>query len=283
MVMVARPGLILGTAQFDSRYGAAKREGASSDVCDLLSRAWSLGLSALDTAPVYADAQERIGQCGWPGTVHTKIPRDANPVFSLQQSLEKLRLGTVEVAYFHDPGVLVQDLGFFERFHKVVVPDMAQSIGISVYTPEEFNKALDLDVIGVIQVPMSVVDQRITDGDLSRATSLGKRVFARSIFLQGTLLVEQDKLPTFLSGMAPVLSRLRCLASDVGLSVMELLITAVRDRPGLSGLVIGAESPRQLDQIARAYDAPPLVEEVRYQLRSLGIENATLLDPRRWI
>jgi aryl-alcohol dehydrogenase-like predicted oxidoreductase len=159
---------------------------------------------------------------------------------------------------------------------------LSRKVGVSVYTPEEFEKALDIDAIGAIQVPMNVVDQRITDNHLNQAGSLGKQVFARSIFLQGVLLAEPDSLPPVLSELAPVLSRLRGIASDLGMTVMELLIASVRDRSGLSGLVIGAESTSQLNEIASACGTPILEELLSDSLRDLRVDNIALLDPRKW-
>jgi aryl-alcohol dehydrogenase-like predicted oxidoreductase len=64
--------LLLGTAQFSGNYGALGTP-AVSDASALLEVVGSVGIRALDTAPVYGAAERMIGQTGWAGDIHTKF------------------------------------------------------------------------------------------------------------------------------------------------------------------------------------------------------------------
>ncbi len=274
--------LILGTAQFDTAYGIARRSTSDIDACQLLTLAASIGVTALDTAPAYGNAQEMIGSCHWQGALHTKIPGDVNAQDSLKDSLLQLRRERVEVAYFHNPDVLKMDEDFFEQTHASVVPRLAENLGVSTYTPGEFNAALSNSFISAIQVPINGVDQRITDEQLKEAVLRGKRIFARSIFLQGALLQEPPGLPQFLSALTPTIHRLEKISMDTGRNRMEILIQSVLARPGISGIIVGAETSEQLLEIAAGFNAPPLTGKLVTEVGSLRLDSVDLIDPRLW-
>jgi aryl-alcohol dehydrogenase-like predicted oxidoreductase len=276
------PELILGTAQFDTAYGIARQQAGDIDACRLLALATSIGVATLDTAPAYGNAQEMIGFCNWQGAIHTKIPRDVNVQDSLRNSLLQLRRERVEVAYFHHPDVLNMDESFFEQTYKAVVPGLAENLGVSTYTPGEFNAALSNPFVSVIQAPINVVDRRVTDEQLREAVLRGKHVFARSIFLQGALLQEPPGLPQFLSALTPTIHRMEKISMDTGLNRMEILIQSVLARRGVSGIIVGAESSEQLLEIEVAFNAPPLAENVVTEMESLQVDSVDLIDPRMW-
>ena len=274
--------LVLGTAQFETSYGIMRKTTREFDACQLLELATSLGVTSLDTAPGYGNAQEMIGSCGWKGAIHTKIPGNENAHHSLKDSLLKLKRHRVQVAYFHDPDVLNRDEIFFREAHESLIPEQTEHLGVSVYTPDEFNSALTNPFISVLQAPINAIDHRITDDQLKQAASMGKRVYARSILLQGMLLQVSSALPYFLSGLAPTIDRLGAITSDMRINRMEILMQSVLTRPGISGVIVGAEAPAQLVDIVAAFHAPPLTEDVRAAVYSLRVDDLGIIDPRMW-
>ena len=274
--------LVLGTAQFDRSYGIVRHEDSGFNACGILAKAEKLGIDAVDTAPAYSNAQERIRICRWGGAVHTKIPSNFKAHISLTKSLKILGRNYVDVAYFHDPSVLAKNASFFKRIHSIVTPTLTKSLGVSVYTSKEFDAALANPFISVIQAPISLVDARISDEQLIQGAVNGKRIYARSIFLQGSLLQNPNSLPRFLSKLKPVLESLRVTSVDMGIPLMDILLKSVILRPGIAGLVVGAESPNQLQQIWNAFNGPPMPSELKTVLRSLTINDINVIDPRRW-
>ena len=67
--------LLLGTAQWGSDYGITNAGGrlADSALTDLLEAAEKFGLTPLDTAPAYGDAEARIGLMAPSFLVQTKV------------------------------------------------------------------------------------------------------------------------------------------------------------------------------------------------------------------
>ena len=274
--------LVLGTAQFETSYGITRKTTGEFDACQLLELATRFGVTSLDTAPAYGNAQEMIGSCGWQGAIHTKIPGDEDAQASLKASFLELRRDRVEVAYFHDPDVLQHDEIFFRKVHESLFPEQTEHLGVSVYTPDEFDSALANPFISVIQAPINAIDHRITDEQLEEAASMGKRVYARSIFLQGALLQDSSALPNFLSALTQKIDLLHTITTETGTNRMEVLMQSVLARPGIVGTVVGAETAAQLLEIATAFNAPPLSEETRTLVEPLRVDDIDILDPRRW-
>ena len=56
--------LVIGTATFGSDYGIANKGEllGEADALDILSEAQKLGISSLDTAPAYSNAEEIVGR-----------------------------------------------------------------------------------------------------------------------------------------------------------------------------------------------------------------------------
>lgn len=276
------PELVLGTAQFEASYGIVRQAVGHPEARELIELAQALGVTSLDTSPAYGSAQEMIGSCGWQGDIHTKIPGHEDVLGSLRDSLTSLRCERVEVSYFHDPNVLHLAEDFFEETHAAIVPQRANHLGVSIYSPEEFNAALDNSFLTVIQAPMSIVDYRISDEQLEQAALTKKLVFARSVFLQGVLLQDLPALPKFLTDITPVLQQLQSISSETGLNRMEILMQAVLARPGISGIVVGAETTGQLGEIASAFKAQPLSPDLQEQFSAMKSQPLDLIDPRRW-
>lgn len=277
-----KTALILGTAQFDPTYGVARTEAANPATCDFLTEAHRLGYTALDTAPSYSEAQEVIGRCGWAGGIHSKISAGEDAVLSLANTLRNLGRDNVDVAYFHDDRIVQKDKTFFEQTVNDISPVLAKRVGVSVYSAEDFEKALEIKDIRAIQVPMSVIDQRITDAHLSQARESDTHVFARSIFLQGALLASAETLPPFLGQLRESTERIRALSQKYARPILDLLIGFVRDRSGVDGLVVGAESISQLQEIAQSFASPLLPDTLIDELRHLKIDEADIIDPRTW-
>jgi len=276
--------LILGTAQLTRRYGVTRSRGRGPDADDaraLLQAAWQLGVRTLDTAPVYGSAEERIGADGAGFAVHTKLDPALAPADSLRASLARLQRDRVEVLHLHDPAAVTEPSGAVLAAAAELVGASVGVLGASVYTVEEFDAALADPRIGVVQVPISVLDRRIGDERLLRAKDSGTRVLARSILLQGLLA---DPIANL--GRVPALDApLRAFAEAAGRLGRDadlLAVGWVRARPGVEGVVVGVEDPTQLRRLAAHLEGPMLDGEELDVLARLEPPDAAAVDPRSW-
>ncbi len=274
--------LILGTAQLAGRYGVMAREGASEvRAVAVLEAASRLGVRIVDTAPVYEGAEATIGAAGAAFAVHTKIPSGEEPSAALASSLRRLRRDWVEVLYLHDPEVVLDAQDPRLASAAGLVGAGAGAIGASVYTREQFLAAVTDLRITVIQAPMNVLDRRIGDEDLRFAERSGTEVIARSALLQG-LLGDPARALGRIPQLDEALIKFYKVCDRVGRAPVELAISWVRSRPGVTGVVVGAETAEQLDGIARAFQSDAFREEELNEVLCLPLPIEQDVDPRFW-
>jgi len=274
--------LVLGTAQLGQRYGVF---GATVDdnvsPSSYLRSAQDMGFAALDTAPAYGDAENLIGDAGVPLPVFTKSNPRLPVIESLERSLVALRRDFVDVFFFHQN---VLDFPEFEpslaRLQELQGSALRE-IGLSIYSREEFEFALSRPEISVIQAPLNVLDRRFAESALEDCDRAGKRLYARSVLLQGLLTASPANLPQTVAHLGSPISAFQAVGQRFSLSPLELALGWVGSLPGLAGLIVGATSSRGLAQIADAA-RKVLSEEVLSELNALAQPDEDMVDPRRW-
>ncbi len=287
--------LTLGTAQLGMAYGIANRNGIPDDrvTNDILNAAWAGGVHCLDTARMYGDAEGRIGRWVQLTTrrplMISKLP--AVPVSSpadfversFRLSIEALGVDAIDGYLAHRANDLQSPI-VLNAMQNLVRSGRIRAYGVSVYRPEQIDAALRLEGLSLIQCPINLFDQRIIRSELlERCRERDVTVFARSVFLQGGLLLEPDALPPFLSGLKAPLVALRKTADACSKSVTELSMLAVRDLAGVASIVIGAETAGQIAELARICTLPPLPADLRDSLWKLGAKiPASLSDISAW-
>jgi aryl-alcohol dehydrogenase-like predicted oxidoreductase len=294
---ISKPVLTLGTVQLGLPYGVANSAGmpGEDDAFAVLDQALALGFAALDTARAYGLSEERIGR--WRSarpradmTIVTKfssIPENAPAGPSIKRSVEKSReaLGGLapDLLLAHRADDLFQP-GATKALTQLVSGGTIGAFGASAYSPATAARLLHECPVSALQVPLSILDRRFVDaGVLEAAREKGVLVFARSTFLQGALLMDADHLPEHLSALRPVILQLREIAEGQNLSLAELALVAVRDTPGVSSIVVGAERPEQLGVHARAMVQKKLTSsEVSDVQRIVPDLPEHILDPSQW-
>lgn len=276
--------LVLGTAQLRQRYGAI-----TAQPCDpghdtaarLLQLAADIGVNAIDTAPAYGDAEESIGLSGVALPVHTKLAPGVDPERSICESLSRLRRNRVDIAYLHDPTVVLNPASQTLLEASALVGGAIHRLGASVYELGEFDAAAADDRVSAIQVPMSVLDRRVNAERLEQAAATGTAVYARSILLQGVLITHPAALPSSVRSLASYVDAFHGTARELERSPLSAAISWVASQPGVAGIVIGAETTRQLRELAEAVSVP-LSSDALAKLDAIPVPSWEMVDPRSW-
>lgn len=276
--------LILGTAQLTRRYGilAINRDPDDATTTALLTTAYDLGVRCVDTAPAYGDAEDAIGSSGLPLRIHTKLAPGLSAEQSLAGSLTRLRRDRVDVLHLHDPEA-VHDRAILDAARRLV-GDRVGTLGASVYDAGAARAAADAG-LGAVQVPLSVLDRRISDELLTALAAAGVQVIARSALLQG-LLADPEAGLGRVDGLDAALRSFARTASALDRSPVELALGWVRARPGIDVVVLGAEDAHQLRTLFEAFATPALDSEELNVLQGLEHDDGTPggppVDPREW-
>lgn len=277
--------LVLGTAQLTQRYGIANtvQPLPRDDAVRLVRIAQDCNVAGIDTAPAYGDAEAVIGEAAVSTPVMTKLDTSAGDDIdgSVQRSLERLARTHLDVLFLHDPTLVVDDpTGVIERVASWVGNGVA-TLGASIYERSEFEAALRDERIGALQVPINLADGRL-EHDLVLASRAGKLVYARSVFLQGALLLDPADLPPSLRALSPLLEAVEALSQSRGMARHDVLVAYVRDLPGVDAVILGCETIAQLRLNLLAIDVDGLPPDELERLRALRPTDVDVLDPRRW-
>lgn len=294
--------LTLGAVQLGMDYGIANKNGKPSreDSWNLLTTALEQGITSIDTARHYGSSEDVIGGFENPErfNVITKFKLDRNVLRDTQmamdearksalQSCKTLKIERIPIFLFHQdrdyPIDVVADL-LPDIFHQLKSEGLIDMGGISVYHPGELEFIKDWQMIQAVQVPMNVFDLRLMkDGLMQKLIKNGTIVFIRSVFLQGLLLMDIESLPQHLVFAKPYLQKLVDLAKQSKMDITQLVFSYVRDTPGVTSMVIGAENTDQVKENAKLLKGAPLTQEIRTEIEKLFIDvPEKLITPGFW-
>ena len=287
----------LGTVQWGMRYGIANRFGRSEagEVAQMLRLARKSGITLLDTAHVYGDAESVIGQSGeglhgWrivtktlPGQRAEFGDRDATALTdAFHRSLERLNCSRVFGLLVHDTVSLLSHDGdrLWDVLQDLKSQALVSKIGVSVYDPDELDRVLDSYPIDLVQLPLNLYDQRfLHTGLLDRLKFLGIEVHSRSAFLQGLLLMPPDHLPEQFSTVRGHHLRLHRECNMAGITPVQASLHFCLDQSIVDQVIVGCETRSQLDEILGAIGG----DGRRLQDPELfALDDEAVINPRRW-
>ncbi|MCI0680455.1 aldo/keto reductase [bacterium] len=288
------PKFALGTAALGLDYGIANRAGklAREDAFSLLDCAVRSGIRVFDTASGYGDAEEILGEFAASDaqtdeiSIVTKISANTTSVKEeILGSLRRTRQKTLNGCLLHNPAHM-HDEHIVSALKKCREEGLVENIGVSIYEPEDALFAARSDAFQYIQIPYNVFDKRLLNTPFfAVAKEQGKTVFARSVFLQGALLMEAVALPEHLRGLEPFLKEFQEISARHGLSRMEAALLYSCANPGIQYVVLGALSVRELQEnlAALAKIGNPETRECMEELRaSFMAVPKELIMPTLW-
>ena len=293
--MLSRIGL--GTAQFGSSYGVSNQHGrpTAHDIDEMLDLAWLAGIGVLDTAAAYGDAEREIGKAmGYLKAfrIVTKTLPIADSVISrvharrvaerFMQSLEAMRQPSIHGLLIHH-GELLQRPGaehVVDELQRLRDHGFVSKIGVSVYDAAELEAAFEVFPFDIVQLPLSVADQRLLDsGHLAWLKCRGVEIHARSIFLQGLLLMAPGTLPGPLLPVASALDRFGRSCRDAHCTPLAACLKFALSVPEIDCVLVGANRPDEFVDILSSCQS---VDDSRIDFSALAFQDAQYLNPARW-
>ncbi len=282
--------IILGTVQFGLSYGINNKTGKPNraSVFEILNLAYDSGVRLLDTAEVYGNAHELIGDFhrhhpSKKFQVISKVPHefDGNFDTKIDQYLKELDITELKALLFHSYESYKKNSSLFSRDSKFAhFMGNVDSIGVSIYTNEQFSKVIEDDKVNIIQLPFNLFDNNNMRGHLiEKAKQKGKTIHTRSAFLQGLFFVEQDNSIT--RTLQKELHLIKEIASELNINVSRLALNYCLQQKNIDNVIIGVETIEQFEQnISEGYTKIP----VNYleKINSIFIKNRDILNPSTW-
>ena len=284
--------ICLGTAQFGNYYGVANKVGFINEERSrlILKKATEIKIRTLDTAKSYANSENILGQYGVSNIdVITKINHmgvTGNNVESwvneqFNDSLKKLNLSKIYGLLFHTSKDLdsKQGMKLVDAVSKLKERGDVQKIGVSVYEPNELHILSDIFNFDLIQIPLNIFDRRFEEsGWLEKLNKNDIEIHARSIFLQGLLLLSENKLPEKFKKWNQHFMKYYSYLSEKNLSPLETCLAYPLGINELSKIVIGVDSPTQLEEIIKVVGSNNNLSTPL----SLKSNDENLINPSLW-
>jgi len=288
----------IGTVQFGTNYGISNTLGQTStgEVSKILLRAHKAGIRVLDTAAQYGNSEQVLGDTLKiirderflivTKTIHfnREIDPDAasdEVITEFRNSLARLGKTSIYGLLVHNCNDLLDDGGnyLYSRLCDLKKQGNVSKIGVSVYSPEQTHKVLDRFQIDIVQGPLSVLDQRmINSGILAELSSKNIEFHARSVFLQGLLLMKPDSLHKYFSNVREIIKRFHDKANEYGMTPLEASLSCVLGINNVNTVICGVNTLAQLEEIISAEKKM----NTGYDFSEFAIDDTNIIDPSKW-
>ena len=284
--------LAIGTVQFGLDYGVSNNNGQTSQnqVKAILNYAQQQGITLLDTAAAYGDAEKVLGSANVKDfELVSKLPpiksdsssREALAFAenSLQTTLKNLQSNHIYGYLYHQ----CEDILTYANVRNWLLAKQQQGvihkIGVSVYSPEQAANILDHCHIDLIQIPLNLFDQRfIKSGMLKRLKDKGVEVHVRSVFLQGLLLMEKAVRPDYFNSLNNHFEQIDWLCKNKGIEKISMALNLALQQPQVDKIVVGVNNQAQLTAIVQS-----IGEELpTYNWQQLSCDNEAFINPSLW-
>lgn len=287
--------MILGTVELGLDYGVNNNDGKPSykQAFDLLDAAWNNGIRELDTAAAYGNSEEIIGnyqkETGHSFLVDTKLPVMIAPELyeeSLDSACARLYVESLNLLYLHSFEQCKDDriLDFLKRKKE---KGKVRHVGISIYEPQELKYIVDnLSFVDTVQFPFNILDSHRwqKDGLLKQAKQSGKRMYARSVFLQG--LVFKSPADGFVKSVnaEKYINAIGSIAKKNECSIVEMAYKYVSQTEEVDDIIVGCQSVEDvIMNVTMMNSGKKISSDMRMELDNMSKSISTqIIDPRKW-
>ena len=291
--MSAVEKLALGTVQWGVPYGLYNQEGMTSTktVKAILDEALAGGIHLLDTASLYGESEAVLGRNVLDEfRIVTKTPKFQvehierqevdGLVNTFRASLKKLNCASIYGLLIHDAEDILKPGGLMliQALVALKMQGLVDKIGVSVYDGKQVTRILKIFTPDIVQLPISILDQRVLrDGTLDSLYQLGVEVHARSVFLQGLLLMPADEIPIYFNPIRSLLNQFHMAANDQNLTAIQASLTFVRDLTQISKVLVGVQNLQQFQDCARDFKI-----DASFEAKNLNYDEIKFVNPSMW-
>jgi len=285
--------LCIGSAQFGLNYGINNTSGMVSEIeiHKVLSLSLKYNINMIDTAHAYGQSEERIGKhdlSGW--NIVTKIPSiDYGAYFSgvinkfVESSLARMKIDSLYGLLIHDTKNFLDHPNYSRILSDLIDlknSKIVKKIGLSIYDVSILKRIdySDLQHFDIIQCPFNLADQRLLESpEIIFLKSIGAEIHARSIFLQGLLLMNRESRPVQFLKFNQWFESYDAYITNTGYSRLEACLKFALHTSILDRVIVGIDSSDQLLEMLSLN-----LEEKFLKPDQISCNSMDLIDPTRW-
>ena len=292
----------VGTVSLGMDYGIKApgefKRPSDSEAVDLLKKAYDSGINLFDTAPGYSESERLTGKAlgsekdcliatkiSFPPSLELGSTQEARSLIraSVEQSARNLQRSTLDILQIHNATEdILQNNVILETLTRLRDDGLVRFLGASIYTEEEALTAIRTGCLDALQVPFSILDQRMRHSVARTAEKTGVGLIVRSVFLKGVLTDKAAWLPPELKELKVAAGKI-CRMMDC--SWPELPQYALRyalSISGFSSVLVGVRKETELLQALDPANSDTLPSRLLELAAQFSLENPRLYNPAYW-
>ena len=282
--------ICIGSANFALNYGYKKKKLSKKNIRKIINYSHKRGINYIDTAINYGITHKILGEFNLKKfNIITKIPTPPKNIKSIKkwcisnviQAKKTLRIKCIYGLLIHDTKILHNTINaneIFEALDFLKRKKIINKVGLSIYDPSELDDYFDKYNFQIIQFPFNIFDRRILNsGWLKRLSKKKVELHARSIFLQGLLLLDLKKIPKKFKKWIKNFNKLDLFVKKKNISKKIACVSFVRKFSKINKFVIGINDINQIkDNLTLFIDKAVKIPT------HLEVKSQKLINPKMW-
>jgi aryl-alcohol dehydrogenase-like predicted oxidoreductase len=288
--------LVLGGAQFGSNYGLSKSVlFKKKELKFILNYAFKLGFKEFDSAinynlptSVYVELQ-KIGY-----KISSKLPymNEKNPIKlksmifrTINNYMKIKKIKKIFNFYIHDTKELKDKKKFkkiFQVLKKIKNRGKICNISVSTYSPNDVRNVIKFsssDKPYAIQFPFNYLDRRMDEsGLLKKLKKINIKTYARSIYLQGVLLMSKKKRPPYFYKFKNIFTKWDRICNFDCKQRIRACVTLIKNNKNIDKIIVGFDNLQNIKDFIYYFKS-----KSNFKNSEVFNKNSVqLIDPRKW-
>ena len=284
----------LGSVQWGLPYGISnvdKNKVDFEELSNILMYSKSMNLKLIDTSPTYGDVENILSKHNLNNFhIITKTPKLSREEikkndlkllnYTLRKSLNLLNQKSFYGILVHNSLDLLLDGGRYisDALNKFKEQGLVKNIGVSIYNSENLDKICKILNPDIVQLPVNVIDQRfIKDGSLKFLKNKNIEIHARSIYLQGLLLMSSEKINSYFNPWKKFLNNWHQECNNQNFIPLEAALDFVIKIKEIDHCILGIQNSKQLKE-----NISSLKKNKNFDASKLASSDENLVNPYNW-
>ena len=280
--------IVIGSAQFGTRYSLNSKQVLKSTECKkILTECKVNKINFLDTAFDYTEAYKILKKIGCEDfNVITKLPKmnfisnhyHENKIY---KTLNDFKIKHFYAILFHNEKFIFTKEGekIFNFLKYLKKNKIVKKIGVSVYNYPILKKIIKYFDIDIIQCPINVFDREfIEKNNVEILKKKNIEIHARSIFLQGLLLLKSKQIPRKFKKYNKYFSEWDNYLKENNISNYFNCINFIKKQSKIDKVILGVDSVNHLNEFIKNW-RQKIVLNNDFNLK---INDKKLLKPYLW-
>lgn len=296
--------IAFGGVEIGMPYGIGVNDTADMlsepEAINLLHTALDSGINFFDTARMYGESETIMGKafkqrrdeviictkCRHFLDNEGRIPDspDLKEIIenSLNDSLTSLQTNHAEVFMLHQVNLeILKNEEIASVFLNLKKKGKIRATGVSTYTSEETQRAIEAGVWDVIQIPFNLMDQR-QGTFFSVAEEKGIGLVVRSVLMKGLLSDRGKNLHPALKKVEKHIAAYRELLQGTSFNLPMLATKFALSFPEVSSILVGIDRKEYLNQSLEAANGKYLEKELMHRAKRMAFPEPDFLNLHQW-